>query len=268
MIKKSIIDPSKPEPIYNQIKNLILSKIASGEFKPHDQLPSERDYQILSGASRQTVRRALDELVHQNILYRKPGKGTYVADQVSDLPLFSVTGSFTHLAYSPEHDYRIISLEKLTCPPSVARIFQLPASSPIVFIEQLALVREEARFIHRSYLPLNVGEKLLHIKQIDLSVLEMLILFCDQKPAVSRDLLTPGVADQHDSQILGIENNALVQIQSGVIYKHANKPIESHKLVIRGDRFKQDLEYKINANMIERIVSQRNHLSTKKGNQT
>jgi len=67
--------------IYQQIKEDILEKISQAQFQKGESIPSEwtlsRNYQV----SRQTVRRALDDLVRENHLYRLPGKGTFVQDK-------------------------------------------------------------------------------------------------------------------------------------------------------------------------------------------
>lgn len=66
-------------PIYQQIKNAIISEI---ENKPaNSPLLSERDLAVHHGASRMTVRRAVNELVEEGHLYREANKGTFVADK-------------------------------------------------------------------------------------------------------------------------------------------------------------------------------------------
>lgn len=66
-------------PKYLQLKQEILSWLHSGEWKPHDLLPSENALASQFGMSRQTVRQTLSELEQEGYLYRQRGKGTYVA---------------------------------------------------------------------------------------------------------------------------------------------------------------------------------------------
>lgn len=67
--------------VFNRIKEHIVSEIQTGELKPGDKLPSERELCRLFGLSRVTVRRALAELVAQGVLTTVPGKGTFVAER-------------------------------------------------------------------------------------------------------------------------------------------------------------------------------------------
>ena len=66
-------------PIYQRIKNDIIAEIKD---KPANApLLSERDLAVQHGASRMTVRRAVNELVEEGFLYRDANKGTFVADK-------------------------------------------------------------------------------------------------------------------------------------------------------------------------------------------
>ncbi|MFW5489677.1 MAG: GntR family transcriptional regulator [Desulfovibrio sp.] len=78
----------KSTPLYQQVKESILSRIADGEWAPGTFLPCETDlakeYQVSHG----TLRRALDELTREHRLTRYQGKGTAVSILDSDQALF------------------------------------------------------------------------------------------------------------------------------------------------------------------------------------
>lgn len=56
------------KPLYRQIADRIREQITCGELKPGDALPTESALQTEFGVSRVTVRRALRQLVEQQIL--------------------------------------------------------------------------------------------------------------------------------------------------------------------------------------------------------
>jgi GntR family transcriptional regulator len=78
----------KATPLYQLVKDSILTRIAEGEWAPGTFLPPETDlakeYQVSHG----TLRRALDELTREHRLTRYQGKGTAVAILDSDQALF------------------------------------------------------------------------------------------------------------------------------------------------------------------------------------
>jgi len=67
------------KPLYSRIQEHIAELIISGKLAPDVKIQSERDFSEDLGVSRMTVRRALTELVHEGLLERKQGSGTYVA---------------------------------------------------------------------------------------------------------------------------------------------------------------------------------------------
>ncbi len=72
------LDFSSPEPLYVQLRKILLEEIASNGYQPNDKFYSEAQIAELFNVSRITVNRALTELVYNDLLYRRPKKGTFV----------------------------------------------------------------------------------------------------------------------------------------------------------------------------------------------
>ncbi len=75
-------------PLYRQVKRTLIKLIEGGRYAPAGCLPSET---VIAGSlhvSIGTLRRAVDELVHENVLVRRQGKGTFVAMHNNDRFLF------------------------------------------------------------------------------------------------------------------------------------------------------------------------------------
>ena len=66
-------------PLYIQIQDIIIKKIEERIFLPGEMIPSERKMAETYGVNRMTVKRAIEKLVEEGYLVRKPGSGTYVA---------------------------------------------------------------------------------------------------------------------------------------------------------------------------------------------
>jgi len=71
-------------PLFRQAKRSLIKLIESGKYAPGDCLPSE--FVIANGLqiSIGTLRKAVDELVSENVLIRRQGKGTFVATHNND----------------------------------------------------------------------------------------------------------------------------------------------------------------------------------------
>src|ERR1700680_2301875 len=75
-----ILERSKPLPLYYQLKEVLKQQIRAGHLAPHTAIPSEPELVSNYQVSRATVRQALTELVHEGLLYRLHGKGTFVCE--------------------------------------------------------------------------------------------------------------------------------------------------------------------------------------------
>ncbi|MDD2619754.1 MAG: FadR/GntR family transcriptional regulator [Syntrophomonadaceae bacterium] len=72
--------PIKTKKIYEEIMEQLKDMISSGELKPGERLPSERDMSDSLGVSRASVREALTALEAIGILAIHPGEGTFVRE--------------------------------------------------------------------------------------------------------------------------------------------------------------------------------------------
>lgn len=82
-MKKDLMDKTSSIPLYQQLKKALEDQIKSGQLQLGGMIPSEKSLCELYGISQITVRKAIFELVNMGILYRVPGKGTFVASLTS-----------------------------------------------------------------------------------------------------------------------------------------------------------------------------------------
>ena len=66
-------------PLYKEVKRLLTETLSAGEWKPGTAIPAEWKLAERFNVAIGTVRKAVDELVGENILIRQQGRGTFVA---------------------------------------------------------------------------------------------------------------------------------------------------------------------------------------------
>lgn len=91
--------PNKPistAPLYQQIADDLRLKIFAEEWKPKEKIPPELQLCTIYRVSRITIRKAIDVLVHENLLYRERAKGTFVREYADyETEHFTLVKSFT-----------------------------------------------------------------------------------------------------------------------------------------------------------------------------
>jgi len=76
------------QPLYKQVYDALVDRLVKGYWKPSESLPSEFALADELGVSQGTVRKALNQLVAENLLRRRQGKGTYVSEHTQESSLF------------------------------------------------------------------------------------------------------------------------------------------------------------------------------------
>ncbi|MGV0790842.1 GntR family transcriptional regulator [Mycolicibacterium sp. XJ1819] len=71
---------TKPAPAYQSLRDRLRDDIVAGRYRDGMRLPTETELVEAHGVSRQTVRRAFQDLVAEGVVYRVPGRGTYASE--------------------------------------------------------------------------------------------------------------------------------------------------------------------------------------------
>ena len=81
-------------PLYRQVQIALTRRLAAGDWKPGEAIPSETSLAHEFSVSIGTIRKAVDALVAGSILVRQQGRGTFVGLHTEDRTLFY----FFHIA--------------------------------------------------------------------------------------------------------------------------------------------------------------------------
>jgi len=75
-------------PLYVQVKDSLVRRLIDGAWLPGQLIPSEMELAREIGVSQGTIRKALDAMTAENLLVRRQGRGTYVAEPEESRLLF------------------------------------------------------------------------------------------------------------------------------------------------------------------------------------
>lgn len=129
-------------PLYEQIRQLLVGALASGEWRPGDALPSEAALAQRFGASPGTVRRALDELAAEHVVERRQGAGTFVASHTAprdSLRFLRLVADDGTTGYTRQ----LVHCRRARASAETARALHVRTSEPVIELRRL-LLREGA----------------------------------------------------------------------------------------------------------------------------
>ncbi|MYN43729.1 histidine utilization repressor [Pseudoduganella sp. FT93W] len=150
---------SENTPIFQRIKDYLLSQIANGTWKEGDVIPSEQALVKQFGVSRMTVNRAVRELTAEQVLTRRQGSGTYVAQQKVQATLVEIRSIADEIrARGHAHRSSLQQLERSKASELLARQFDLPVGHPlfhsvIVHFENGVPIQVEDRWANPKLAP-------------------------------------------------------------------------------------------------------------------
>jgi len=90
-------DPIARRKLYQEVQDRLLHRINSGEIRPGDQLPSERELMEFYGVGRVAVREALQELARSGIVEISHGERARVVVPTAHLLIEQIAGGARHL---------------------------------------------------------------------------------------------------------------------------------------------------------------------------
>ncbi len=140
-------------PLYRQVYDIVVSKVAKGTWRPGESLPSEHSLAKELGVSQGTVRKVLDALTAEKLLERRQGKGTYIAEYTQERSLFR----FFRLAHpggkrlTPERAAETVKVRAARTPERVK--LDLDRAARVVEISRTRLIEGSAAIYEMIILP-------------------------------------------------------------------------------------------------------------------
>lgn len=129
--------PLSFQPLYQQVKQVLLQRLANHAWKPGDLLPSEPRLAQELGVSPGTVRKALDEMTAQNLLVRRQGKGTFVTTHSPDRALFHFFHMVRNDGIRELPDSKVLSIRQTAANRNERDKLDLTPSGKVVRIKRV-----------------------------------------------------------------------------------------------------------------------------------
>lgn len=154
-----MLKPGRPR--HEQVSDWLRERIASGEFQPNDRLPSESQLVEQFGVSRITVRRALQTLEHEHLIYRRQGLGSFVQDTRVRQGLVRLTDFLEDMEQAGiEGSSRVVHRGLVEADARVAEALDVEAGTRVLRLDRLRLGDDEPIAFDQTWLTVTYAQLL------------------------------------------------------------------------------------------------------------
>jgi len=242
--RSDVIRRDSPIPYYFQLEGFLKEEIEKGRWNPGQQIPSEAEFCEAFGVSRTVVRQALNELVNEGLLYRRRGKGSFVArPKIAESLVQNLTGFYEDMvAKGLTPITQVLEQKLIPASKKVAGMLSLKEGDQVIKMDRLRSINNEPILIVTTFIPYHICPTLLEEDLTKRSLYAVLEDRYKLEIARGRRTLEAISASEEDAKLLGIEEGDPLVLLKSVSYLKDGRPIEYFEAKHRGDRSRFEVE--------------------------
>ncbi len=233
------LERSNPLPLYYQLKEVLRQQIRAGHLEPHAAIPSEPELVASYHVSRATVRQALNELVHEGLLYRQHGKGTFVCEPRIQQTLSELASLSTELKRRGKKPGGLLIVSELTRGNDIVRDhLKLVDEEQVLRLERLRTADGTPCAYEIDYLPYPRASGIYQrAKEVADGSLYALMGFEGLSPYAAEQTIKGGAANEREAELLQTPVGAVGLRYTCTTYDSTGQPIEYSEAFFPSDRF-------------------------------
>jgi len=214
------------KPLYAQVKERLIRRLVDGTWPPGMALPSEMDLAEELQVSQGTVRKALDVMTADNLLIRRQGRGTFVAEPEESRILFQ----FFHM--KPDDGERafpqsvVLKWTRATPTSAEATPLGLDPSAKVWRIERIRSINGSPVIVETITIPADRFEGFETLDAIPNNVYELYSRRWGITIAQSEERLKAIAASQRDARHLGCRAGEPLLLISRLARDLEERPVE------------------------------------------
>lgn len=237
------LDKDGPLTLTYQMTEMLRSRIST-QLSPGDRLPTERQLVAEFDVSAITVKNAMDTLVHEGLIHRRRGKGTFVAEKKISSDTRKLT-SATELFAQSGHASHVMILEcmLLKADAYLSGAFEFPENEPVIRLVRLRSLDGEAYSHEINFLPVKFfpdidsryrGGSLYAYMEANYGII----------PSRSEETYKVISLDSQLARLMNQDRGSAAFFMFSKVFDQHDRLVSLEESVYRGDKF----ELKVNAN--------------------
>jgi len=231
-------------PLYVQLEEILRAKIAGGEWQANQRIPSENELNKTYGLSRMTARGVLTRLVNDGLVFRVPGKGTFLAPVKINAVSPAYRGVREQLeSMGYETSTAVLSVGIESPSTRVRDAMRLEAGQAVYAIHRLRSVSGEPISLHHSYVPAYLAPGL---DEHDTGTEQLCVVLEKNYELAMKQVeehLEAGSASVEEAGHLGMRTGQPVLLLEDTIADARGTTFEYSRIVFRGDKIRLRFDY-------------------------
>jgi GntR family transcriptional regulator len=214
--------------LYKEVKRQVLRALAAGEWKPGEVIPAEKRLCERFSVSIGTLRKAIDELVAENILIRHQGRGTYVATHNREQQMFRFFNLVGHDGRKTYPTLSLVSFAKRKANKTAAERLALPAAAKVFEFTNVLSLDDAPVIVDEITLPEALFDGLTEalIRNRPNTLYNLYQAHFSLNVIRIEERLRASTASALHARLLGIKTGASLLEVRRVAYSYNDQPIE------------------------------------------
>jgi GntR family transcriptional regulator len=235
--------PARFVPRYYEIEQALRARVA--QLRPDDPLPSDAMLCDEFGVSRMTARNAVQRLAQEGLVYRVPGRGTFVAEP----PVHRQAGNLLSFTEEMRRRGRVPSSRLLARAvrepgPAEASGLQLQPDALVIAVRRVRVADQEPMAIEEAVFPAAVAA-LIESADLERHSLHNTLVTGGHVPTMGRARLGAEAAGPDDAALLGVPEGSPLLVEKRVIHDQDGRPLELCESRYAGDRYGLDVQFDV-----------------------
>lgn len=227
---------------YVRIAAELRDRIVGNGLAPHTLLPSERELGEQYAVSRMTARHALTVLENEGYVYRRPPRGTFVAEPRVAFRIGSFSDEIARMGRQP--GAQVLWAERRAPTISAQRAFGLDETGAVHALQRLRFADDEAIAIETTYFPAELTPGMLD-EDLHGSLWELLRTKYDVVPVTATATIESIVIDDASCARLGVRSASSGILLTRTSRDETGRVVEFARDVYRADRARFEVEAEI-----------------------
>lgn len=224
-------------PLWSQVKSALQTLIVTEKLEENARLPSEAELCESFGVSRTVVREALNQLVSERVIYKRQGKGAFVAGKRDDQGFLGSNIGFSGELHHKNHSVsRFILRQELVTPTDkVRQMLRLGPDEQVVALDRVLSVDDVPRILVYTFIAHRLAPGFEQVPMQNRSLYDTLARRYGITMKRAERWLEAASATGEQARLLGIARSTPVIAIESITYMQTDEPIEYYTAVYRTD---------------------------------